>query len=145
LLAVFLRIVETAVSVAATVASLIAARLLSGAEYLKVFEAGELHALSRVAQSAFGFGLEVGFIFVGLGSAIFAYLLLRSGYIPRILAGWGVFASLLFAAYNLAIIAFPGATKLMYVSFSPMGIYEIGIGLWLLLKGARINSRLSSA
>ncbi len=147
LLAVFLRIVETPVGAAATVASLIAVRLLSSAEYLKVFEADELHALSRLARDAFGFGQDVGFIFVGLGSTVFAYLLLRSRYIPRILAAWGMFASLLFAIYNLVIIVFPGVeeTLIMYLSFAPMGIYEIGTGLWLLLKGAKIQVGLASA
>ncbi len=146
LLAVFLRIVETAVTAAATVGSLIAVRLLGGAEYLNVFESGELHALSRLARNAFGFGQDVGFIFLGLGSAVFAYLLLRSRYIPRILAGWGVFASLLLATYNLVIIVFPGAVEtLMYVSLAPMGIYEITLGFWLLIRGAKIPASLASA
>ena len=146
LLAVFLRIVETAVTAAATVGSLIAVRLLGGAEYLNVFESGELHALSRLARNAFGFGQDVGFIFLGLGSAVFAYLLLRSRYIPRILAAWGVFASLLLATYNLVIIAFPGFVEtLMYVSLAPMGIYEITLGFWLLIRGAKIPASLASA
>lgn len=146
LLAVFLRIVETAVTAAATVGSLIAVRLLGGAEYLNVFESGELHALSRLARNAFGFGQDVGFIFLGLGSAVFAYLLLRSRYIPWILAGWGVFASLLLATYNLVIIVFPGAVEtLMYVSLAPMGIYEITLGFWLLIRGAKIPASLASA
>lgn len=134
------------VGVAATVNSLIAVRLLNNAEYLEVFEAGQLHALSRLARSAFGFGQDVGFIFVGLGSTVFAYLLLRSRYIPRILAGWGVFASLLFTAYHFSIIVFPGAVEtLMYVSFAPIGIYEIVLGFWLLLKGAKIQTRVAGA
>ena len=146
LLAVFLRIVETAVTAAATVGSLIAVRLLGGAEYLNVFESGELHALSRLARNAFGFGQDVGFIFLGLGSAVFAYLLLRSRYIPRILAAWGVFASLLLATYNLVIIAFPGLVEtLMYVSLAPMGIYEITLGFWLLIRGAKIPASLARA
>jgi hypothetical protein len=146
LLAAFLRFVETPVGVAATVNSLIAVRLLGSPEYLKLFEAGQLHALSRLARNAFGFGQDVGFIFVGLGSTVFAYLLLRSRYIPQILAGWGVFASLLFTAYNLLIIVFPGAVEtLMYVSFAPMGIYEITLGFWLLIKGARIQSSSAGA
>jgi len=146
LLAVFLRIVETAVTAAGTLASLIAVRLLSGAKYLNVFEAGELHALSRLAGNVFGFGQDVGFIFFASGSTLFAYLLLRSRYIPRILAGWGVFASLLFAAYNLVIIVFPSLVEtLMYVSFAPIGIYEIVLGFWLLLKGAKIQRRVAGA
>jgi len=144
LLAVFLRIVETAVSVGATVASLIAVRLLGSADYLNGFEAGELHGLSRLARNAFGFGQDVGFIFLGLGSTVFAYLLLRSRYIPRVLAGWGVFASLLLATYNLVIIVVPAVTALMYVSLVPMGIYEISTGLWLLTKGAKIQGSSTS-
>jgi len=145
LLAVFLRIVETAVSVGATVASLIAVRLLGSADYLSVFEAGEVHALSRLARIAFGFGQDVGFIFLGLGSAVFAYLLLRSRYIPRVLAGLGIFASLLLATYNLVIIVVPAATTLMYVSLVPMGIYEIATGLWLLTKGVKVQAGSTSA
>lgn len=145
LLAVFLRIVETAVSVGATIASLIAVRLLSSAEYLKVFGAGELHSLSRLARSAFGFGQDVGFIFLGLGSAVFAYLLLRSRYIPRVLGGWGIFASLLLATYNLVIVVVPAVTTLMYVALVPMGIYEIAIGLWLVTKGAKLQGSATSA
>ena len=145
LLAVFFRIVETAVTVGATIASLIAVRLLGGADYLDVFEAGELHGLSRLARIAFGFGQDIGFIFLGLGSTVFAYLLLRSRYIPRVLAGWGIFASILFATYNLVIIVIPAVTTLMYVFFMPMGIYEIGIGLWLVIKGAKIQGNSTSA
>ena len=144
LLAVFLRIVETAVSVGATVASLIAVRLLGSADYLNGFEAGELHGLSWLARNAFGFGQDVGFIFLGLGSTVFAYLLLRSRYIPRVLAGWGVFASLFLATYNLVIIVVPAVTALMYVSLVPMGIYEISTGLWLLTKGAKIQGSSTS-
>jgi hypothetical protein len=144
LLAVFLRIVETAVSVAATIASLIAVQLLGSAKYLDVFEAGQLHALSRLARITFGFGQDVGFIFLGLGSIIFAYLLLKSRYIPRILALWGIVATLLFTVYHLVIIVFPGVKTLMYVALAPMA-YEFVIGFWLLLKGARIKEHPVSA
>ena len=146
MLAGLFRIVEAPVGVAATIASLTAVRLLSRAEYLDVFDEGQLYALSRVARGAFGLGQDVGFVFVGLGSTVFAYLLLRSRYVPRVLAGWGVFASLLFTVYNLAIIVLPGTTEtLMYVSFAPMGVYEIGMGLWLLLRGANIRAHLVRA
>ncbi len=146
LLAVLLRIVEAPVGIAVSVSSLIAVRLLSGAGFLEAFEPDQLHALSRLARNAFGFGQDIGFIFVGLGSTVFAFLLLKSGYIPRILAGWGVFASLLFTAYNVSIIVFPGVTgTLMYVSFAPMGIYEIGLGFWLLLKGAKVRTTIADA
>ncbi|MGH9750649.1 MAG: DUF4386 family protein [Candidatus Polarisedimenticolia bacterium] len=82
----------------------------------------------------------MGFILLGLGSAVFAYLLFKSRYVPRVLAGWGVFSSLLLAAYSLSIIAFPEAGALRIVPMLPMGIYEVTVGFWLLLGGATIKS-----
>jgi hypothetical protein len=140
LVAGLFRIIEAPVAAAASIGGLIAVQSLSGAEYLEVFEAGELHALSRLARNVFGFGQDVGFIFLGLGSAVFAYLLFKSRYVPRVLAGWGVFASLFFAVYNLVIVVFPDLVEtLMYVALAPMGLYEIPLGLWLVTKGARIR------
>lgn len=141
LLAALLRVVETAVGVAAVLGSLIAVQLLGGAEYLSAFAPGELHALSRLARNVFSFGQDVGFVFLGLGSALFAYLLLTSRFVPRVLAGWGVFASLLLTVYNLVIVVFPAAVDtLMYVAIAPMGLYEISIGFWLLLKGPDLRA-----
>lgn len=140
-LAALLRIIEVPVGVAATLNSLIAVQLLSSAKYLEVFEAGQLQALSRLARNAFGYGQDIGFIFVGLGSMVFAYLLLKSRYIPRILAWCGLFAGLLFTAYNFWIIVIPGmGATFMYASFAPIGIYEIVLGFWLLSRGAKIQT-----
>lgn len=101
----------------------------------------QLHTLSRLAINAFGFGFSIGFIFLGLGSAIFAYLLLKSRYVPQVLAGLGVFASLLFTVCALLIIVYPGTGDILQiVSFVPMGIYEVTLGLWLLIKGAKIQA-----
>jgi hypothetical protein len=138
LLAVLFRIAEVAILCVATVNSLVALRLLSGAEYLKTFEAGQLHSLARLVLSAQGIAMNIGFIPLGLGSAVFAYLLLKSRYVPRALAGWGIFASLVLAIVTWAIIVFPGIGEVMGLAYmAPMGIYEVGLGLWLLVRGIR--------
>lgn len=77
--------------------------------------------------------------------AVFAYLLLKSQYVPRVLAGWGVFSSLLLATHALSIIVFPKAGGLQLAPMLPMGIYEVTLGLWLLLRGAKIKSSSTSA
>ena len=136
LLAVFFRLAENAVLCVATVSSLVALRLLSGADYLKTFEVSQLHSLAKLALSAQGLGMYVGFILLGLGSTVFAYLLLKSRYIPRALAAWGIFSSLVLAIVTLAIIVFPSLGNVMGLAYmAPMGIYEVGLGLWLLVKG----------
>ena len=136
LLAVLFRLAETAVLCAATVNSLVALRLLSGAEYLKTFSAAQLSSLARLAISAQGLGMSVGFVLLGLGSAVFAYLLFQSRYVPRALAAWGIFSSLVLATVTLAILMFPDLGNVLGLAYmAPMGIYEVCLGLWLLIKG----------
>jgi len=148
LLAVFFRLAEIAVLCVATVNSLVALRLLSGADYLKTFEISQLHSLARLALGAQGLAMNVGFILLGLGSTVFAYLLLKSRYVPKALAAWGILSSLVLAIVTLAIIVFPGLGEAIGLTYmAPMGIYEVGLGLWLLLKGiqapsARADSQL---
>ncbi len=144
LLAVFLRLVEVAIVYVATLFSLVALVLLSGADYLKTFDASQLHSLARVAISAQGTGLNLGFVLLGLGSTVFAYLLLRSGYVPKALAAWGVFSSLLLTASAISYIVFPAVGPFQLYTMVPMGIYEVTLGLWLLLKGANIQSSSAS-
>jgi Domain of unknown function (DUF4386) len=136
-LAVLFRLAENAVLCLATVSSLVVLKLLSGSASFKAFETGQLHSLAALALSAQGLGMNVAFILLGLGSTVFSYLWLKSRYIPRALAGWGIFASSLLAVGTLAIIVFPslGAVGLTYMV--PMFFYEVGLGLWLLIKGLR--------
>ncbi len=141
LFAVFLRLTETAIHIVMTLGSLVVLKLLSGSDYLKTFEADQLHSLARLAMIVQGSGINIGFILLGMGSAVFAYLLLRSGYIPKVIAAWGIFASSLLAAAALLNIVFPGAAGLYQsVAFGCMGIFEISLGFWLLIKGVMFQS-----
>ena len=73
-----------------------------------------------------------------IGSTMFFYLFVTSGYIPRILAWWGLLASVLaFSAcgYHLVRPSFPAMT--MY-AWAPMLLAETSTGLWLLFKSAKV-------
>ena len=89
-------------------------------------------------------GLDIGFIPWGLGSAVFAFLILRSGYVPRVIAAWGVFASLLLAAYSFGVVLSPHATNYFYIGMLPMFVYEVSLGAWLLYKGLPVAGRISA-
>jgi hypothetical protein len=137
LLAAFFRLSELAVLCIATVNSLVILRLLSGAEYLQSFEAGQLQSLAMLAYHTQGQGMLVGFILLGLGSAIYAWLLLKSRYVPKALAMLGILGALLLALGTLAIMVFPALGVVGMAYMMPMGIYEVGLGLWLLIKGLK--------
>lgn len=137
LLGAFFRLSEMAVLCIATVNSLVILRLLSGSAYLKTFELDQVRSLVMLAYQSQGLGMSVGFVLLGFGSAIFAYLLLRSRYIPTALAALGIIGALLLSIGTLAVILFPGLGALGMTYMLPMGLYEVTLGFWLLIKGIR--------
>jgi hypothetical protein len=140
LLAAFFRLVETAILGVTTLTAFIALRLLSGADYLRVVDTAQLQALARGFLSVYGIGLSVGFVFLALGSAVFSYLWLKSRYVPRGLAWLGIFGSLLLAIMSLVTMVFPVVwDRVGMLYMMPMGLYEVGLGLWLLIKGLRAS------
>jgi Domain of unknown function (DUF4386) len=142
LLATCFRLVETAILAVTTLTAFIALRLLGGGSYLEAIETAQLQALARAFLSIYGIGLSIGFVFLGLGSAVFSYVWLKSRYIPRVLAAWGIFSSLVLAIFSLATMVYPRVWEVMGMAYMmPMGLYEVGLGLWLLIKGLREPSR----
>lgn len=141
LFAVLLRVIETSLHVGATLNSFDVLRLLSGADYLKPFGPDQLAALARIPISAYGAGLNVGFVFLGIGSAVFGWLWLESRYIPKWLAILGVAGSALLAAGSFAIIVFPELGAILGLTYMlPLGVFEVTVGLWLLTAGLRPGS-----
>ena len=143
LLALLFRVIELAVHFSAIGLGMVAMSLLGGGEYTQSFGAAQLHSMVGVALRAQMAGLSIGFIPLGLGSAIFALLLLRSGYVPKLLAGWGVFASLLLATYSFGVVLSPTTSDYFYVGMLPMFVYEVSLGCWLLF--GRLPSTAQSA
>lgn len=136
LLAVFLRLVENAILAGTILGAFGALAFLSGAEYLRAFDQKQLEAFVSVSLRVYGAGFSIGFAFLGIGSAVFSYLWWKSCYIPRFIAAWGIFSSLLLSIVTLAIIVIPSlGVSLGLTYMMPMGIYEVGLGLWLLSKG----------
>lgn len=139
LLAAFWGLVETAILMVTTISDLEALRILSGADYLRVFEAERLQALARLSLSAHGAAYNVGLVLAGLRSTMFGYLWLRSNLIPKALAVLGLFSSLLLAACAYGFIIFPELRDTVTIAYygGPIFVFELTMGFWLLLKGLR--------
>jgi hypothetical protein len=139
LLAAFWRLVYVLMWVLMTLQFFDVLRLLSGADYLRVFEAERLQTLARLYLGARFEEYYVGLLFYGLGSTVCGYLWFKSRYIPRALAAWGVISSGWCAACTFAFIISPDFAKVINLWWfdTPMGIFEIATSLWLLLKGLR--------
>jgi hypothetical protein len=132
-------LIETASLVAVTLSDFQVLRILSGADYLHAFDANRLPALARLSVSAHADAYNVGLVFAGLRSTVFCYLWLKSRFIPRSLAAWGMFASFLMGACAFSFIIFPEATKVVGVEIygAPIFFFELTMGFWILLRGLR--------
>ena len=130
-------LIETATLVVVTLSDFDVLRILSGAEYLKVFEVDRLQALARLSISAHGDAYNVGLVLAGLRSTAFCYLWFKSRFIPRALAGWGMVASLLMGACAYSFIIFPEVATVVPVQIygGPIFLFELTMGVWLLFRG----------
>jgi len=137
LLGAFLRLAENFILAYITVQEFAALAVLKSTASLQGFGTPQLQGLSDIFLRAYGDTFNIGFLFLGLGSAVFSCLWLKSRYIPRVLAAWGIFAALVMALMSLALIVFPGLAALGMSYMMPMGLYEFGLGFWLLIKGVQ--------
>jgi uncharacterized membrane protein YbhN (UPF0104 family) len=135
LLAVFFRLIETGCLAMGVTNELVAVRLLTSSIYSGLMEPNQLYSFARISMASYASSFSTGFIFLGLGSTVFSYVLLKSGYVPRFLAGLGIFSSLLIALGTLLVIVFPEFRKLFPYGYGPMGVFEVTLGLWFLIKG----------
>jgi hypothetical protein len=139
LLAAFWRLVWVLVWLVMTLNLFNALKLLSGANYLRAFETERLQALARFyLGSSFDY-YYVGLLFGSLASTVCGYLWLKSRYIPRILAAFGLISSAFCVACTLIFYIFPNFDKTVNLWWfdSPMGIFDIALSFWLLFKGLR--------
>ena len=134
-------LIETAILVFVTLNDFDTLRILSGADYLKAFESSQLHALARLSISAHDATYNVGLVFAGIRSYTFCYLWFRSGFIPRLLAVWGMIASLLMGACAFSFIIFPELRKVIPLEIygGLIFVFELAIGFWLLYKSLRLS------
>ncbi|MGH7742978.1 MAG: DUF4386 domain-containing protein, partial [Candidatus Eiseniibacteriota bacterium] len=89
-----------------------------------------------------GPSVPVSAILFAVGSAIFSYLLLRGRMIPAALAWLGVIASvLLVVGLPLQLAGFLTGPVTGYL-WMPMLLFEVPLGLWLLIRGVTASRPL---
>jgi hypothetical protein len=116
-----------------------ALRLLGNARYLQVFEADRLQALARLYLAANFDDYYAGLPFFGLAATVCSYLWLKSNYIPKGLATFGVISSAWCVICAFVFLIFPHFNKIVndYWFDSPMAMFEMVLSFWLLFKGLR--------
>ncbi len=118
-----------------------ALRHLGSASYLQVFEADRLQTLARLHLAANFDDYYVGLPFFGLAATVCSHLWLKSGYIPKMLAAFGLISSAWCVICAFVFLIFPHFNEVVndYWFDSPMAIFELVLSFWLLFKGLRAS------
>ncbi len=139
ILMVALAVVSVPVSLVNLLNKFAVLTLLSKAEYLKVFDSGQLQTQVMLHLNFYNNGIQLAQVFWGLWLLPFGYLVFRSGFLPRVLGILLMAGCFGYLVNFISRFLFPGYSNTMISSFItlPATIGEIGICLWLLIIGIR--------
>lgn len=116
--------------------------LLGNAPYLKAMPAGQLEALARMHIRVGFDAYYVGLPFFSLASTLCAWLWLKSRYVPKALAVFGILASAWGIACGLIYLVFPHFNEAVndWWFDTPLGLFELALGFWLMVRGVKSPS-----
>ena len=103
-------------------------------EYIKAAgsDASFLQALSSVFMQGQLYAYNFGMSFVGIASLMLCYTLYRATLVPRLVAVWGLIGyAILLCGSVLEVLGF----NLLTIHAIPGGLWELFIGVWLIVKG----------
>jgi hypothetical protein len=109
--------------------------LLSGANYLAVFEADQLHALVMLFLDLLDHGTLIAQIFWGIWLLPLGYLVFKSGFLPKILGILLMIATFGYVVGSFASFLFPNYDRIIELVYYEPAIAEILFVLWLLIRG----------
>jgi len=109
--------------------------LLSGADYLEVFQADQLQALAMLFLDLYKNGLMIAQIVLNLWLFPLAYLVFKSGFLPRILGILLVIDGFAMLIWFFQFFFFPDYEAISAVGLAASFIAEGLFCLWLLIKG----------
>jgi hypothetical protein len=111
--------------------------LASGADFLSAFPRSQLDALAYLFVRLHSVGITVASVFWGLWLVPFGMLVIRCGFIPRVL-GFLLFAAAGgYLVYSFAALVVPQVEATVTSIAMPLEIGELPIVLWLLIWGAK--------
>lgn len=111
--------------------------LVKGADFLSVFEKPQLDALAYLFVRLHSHGINVASIFWGLWLFPFGMLVIRSGFIPRVLGVLLMIAGSAYLARAFAVLILPRYAPLVGQIALPLEVAELPIIFWLVIWGAK--------
>lgn len=111
--------------------------LLSGADYLNVFPAEQLQALAMLFLDLSINGFMITQLFLNLWLFPLAYLVFKSGFLPRFLGVFLIVGGFAMLTWFFQFFFFPGYEAISAIALSAGFIAEGSFCLWLIVKGVK--------
>ena len=145
LLFVLLNLGGVAIWCISQLSELAALLLLSGADYLKVFQADQLQALAMLFLSLYQNGFMIAQLPLNLWLFPLGYLVFKSGFLPRILGILLIADGFAMLTWFFQFFFFPGYEVVSTVGLAVGLIAEGSLCFWLLIKGVKDRKPASVA
>lgn len=111
--------------------------LLRGADYLKSFTPEQINTLTLLSLKLFNYGAGLFLVFYGTGWIIRGWLIIRSGYLPKILGILMIVGGAGFVANTATQVLAPQyQTPWTLFAMMPGGVL---LALWLLIRGVDVD------
>ena len=130
-------LISIPISLLSVVNEVVALIILGGADWLSVFDPGQLNALAYILMRLHSRTLLVAGIFWGLWLVPFGILIIRSRFIPSALGYLLFVAALGYVASSLTFLLLPSYGPVVDTVASKLTFFELPIILWLLIWGAK--------
>lgn len=140
-LALFLKFIEATLMAVSVLIPFIALQVLHEEAFLMSFTQEQLQFPIGIIFNSHTAITSIPMVFLGLDMMLFSYLFFKSEYIPKVLASFGILSFALIFIHALMYILTPQYAIMpinQIIFWAPSGIFEIIIGIWLLLKGIKI-------
>lgn len=134
LLAAAMRLIQAAVLGANLLHYHDALLLLTGAVPAAAFADVQVHALAVLSLDAHRHGYDLALVFFGLANLALGPLVLRSGFVPRILGHGLIAAGVVYLIGSTVRFAAPSALPAVAPAYAVPLAAELAFGVWLLLS-----------
>ena len=109
---------------------------------MQTFDSQQLQALAGLQLASGWDAYYIGLAFYALSTLLFSWLFLQSHYVPRILAAWGMLASLFEVICAFAYLNQHGFGQVVSVNWyeMPTMLFELSLCVFILGKALRALS-----
>src|ERR1700682_6225272 len=136
---VALALVSAAVGFMNVLNNIAALILFRGTDFLALLEKPQRDALAMLFIRLHGQGILINEIFWGLWLLPFGILVMRSGFLPRILGVLLIINCFAYVALSLTSLLLPDYAGVVSRFVFPAQFGELWIMLWLVIKGAKVE------